>query len=250
MTLEALLHPNESFRFLPALSAYSAGFAASDGYEITALRLLDCPTLSTGLERIDQEINRLGLPASALAGLQLRSPGVFSFEEFGKFNDEYRHLLIDRGLIIDGINPISRTNVIPIHQKPAAPSIAVAFIVHPSQGQGGSDYVIAGATEVNGELGPENIIARGDLSQKGLSLKVEFVLDIMLERLHALDVADERPTTVNVYTVHEIFGLTEKIEFKLRTISRNGYTVWLTRPPASELEFEMDCASYSKWAVI
>lgn len=250
MALEALLHPNGSFRFLPALTAYSAGFAASDGYEITALRLLDSPTLSIGLERIDQEINRLGLPASALAGLQLRSPDVFSIEEFGKFNDEYRHLLIDRGLIIDGINPISRTNVIPIHQKPTAPLIAVAFIVHPSQGQGGCDYVIAGATEINGELGSKDIIARGDLSQKGLSSKVECVLDIMLERLHALDVVDERPTTVNVYTVHEIFGLTEKIELKLRTISRNGYTVWLTRPPARELEFEMDCASYSKWAVI
>ena len=117
MTLEVVLHPSGSYRFLPAITAYSAGFAASEGYEITALRLLDCPTLSVGLERIDQEIERRGLPASALAGLQLRSPGAFSFEAFAKFNDEYRQLLINRGLIIDGVNPISRTNVIPIHQK-------------------------------------------------------------------------------------------------------------------------------------
>ena len=134
MKPKAVLHPSGSYRFLPAISAYSAGFAASEGYEITALRLLNCPTLASGLERIDQEIERRGLPASALAGLQLRSPGSFSFEAFGKFNDEYRQLLINRGLIIDGVNPISRTNVIPIHQKPVAPSIAVAFIVHPVKG--------------------------------------------------------------------------------------------------------------------
>ena len=250
MTLEVVLHPSESYRFLPAITAYSAGFAASEGYEITALRLLDCPTLSVGLERIDQEIKSRGLPASALAGLQLRSPGAFSFEAFAKFNDEYRQLLINRGLIINGVNSISRTNVIPIHQKLAAPSISVAFIVHPSQGQGGSDFVVAGAGEVRGELGPENIVARGDLSQKGLSLKVECVLDIMLERLNALAVTVQSPSTVNVYTLHEISGLTEKIEVKLPATSRNGYTTWLTRPPIEELEFEMDCSRYSKWVVI
>lgn len=250
MTLEAVLHPSGDFRFLPAITAYSAGFAASDGYEITALRLLDCPTLSIGFERIDEEIKRRELPASALTGLQLRSPGAFTFEAFAKFNDEYCQLLIDRGLIIDGVNPISRTNVIPLHQQPSAPSIAVAFIVNPTQGLGGSDFVVAGAGEVSGDLGPENIVARGDLTQKGLSLKVECVLDIMLERLHALEASEESPTVVNVYTVHEISGLAGMIEMKLPTISRNGYTTWLTRPPVKEIEFEMDCASYSKWAVI
>ena len=55
MTLQRALHPNGSFRFLPAISAYSAGFACSDGYEVTALRLLDCPTLAIGFEKIDEE---------------------------------------------------------------------------------------------------------------------------------------------------------------------------------------------------
>jgi hypothetical protein len=55
---------------------------------------------------------------------------------------------------------------------------------------------------------------------------------------------------VNVYTVHEISGLTERIEIKLPATSRNGYTTWLSKPPVEELEFEMDCSRYSKWAVI
>lgn len=248
MRPSAVLHPSGSYRFLPAITAYSAGFAVTDGYEITALRLLDCPTLAIAFERIDAELTKRGLPATALAGLQLRSPGAFTFEGFAQFNNEYRQLLIDRGLIIDGVNPISRTNVIPIHQQPSAPSIAVAFIVSPTQGHGARDFVVAGAGEVDGDLGPENIVARGDLSQKGLSLKVDCVLDIMLERLHALGV--ENPTTVNVYTAHVVSGLNEMIEKKLPSISRHGYSTWLTTPPVKEIEFEMDCASYSKWVVI
>lgn len=250
MTLQAVLHPSGSFRFLPAISTYSAGFAANDGFEITALRLHDCPTLAKGFESVDKEIHRRGLDPTALAGLQLRSPGAFSFEEFAVFNDEYRESLIRRGLIIDGVNPISRTNVIPIDQGPAFPTIAVAFIVHPSQGQGGSDFIVAGAGEVDGELGAENIVARGDLSQKGLSLKVDCVLMIMLERLHALGASGESPTTVNVYTAHEITGLSGMIEKKLPTVSKNGYSAWLARPPVQEIEFEMDCARFSNWTFI
>lgn len=250
MTLQTVLHPSGSFRFLPAITAYSAGFAASNGYEITALRLLDCPTLAIGFERIDEEIKRRGLAPAALAGLQLRSPGAFSFEEFAKFNDEYRQLLIQRGLIIDGVNPVSRTNVIPIHDGPAVPTIAVAFIVNPALGRGGSDFVVAGAGEVNGDLGPENIVAHGDISQNGLALKVDCVLNIMLERLHALGASGGSPTNVNVYTAHEILGLPGMIQMKLPTISINGYATWLTRPPVNEIEYEMDCASFSNWAII
>jgi hypothetical protein len=242
------MHPSGNYRFLPAITAYSAGFAASEGFEITALRLLDCPTLAIGFERIDKEIQKRGLTPTALAGLQLRSPGAFSFEGFAEFNDEYRQSLIKRGLIIDGVNPISRTNVVPIEQGPAVPTVAVAFIVHPSQGRGGSDFIVAGAGEVDGDLGPENIVARGDLSQKGLSLKVDCVLNIMLERLHALGV--ETPTTVNVYTAHEITGLPGMIAKKLPTVFKNGYSTWLARPPVKEIEYEMDCASYSNWTVI
>lgn len=250
MALQAVVHPNGSFRFLPAISAYSAGFASSDGYEITALRLLDCPTLAIGFERIDEEIKRRGLTAASLAGLQLRSPGAFGFEEFAQFNNEYCQLLIERDLIIDGVNPVSRTNVIPIHEGPAVPTIAVAFLVGPARGSGGSDFVVAGAGEVKGDLGPENIVARGDLSQNGLSLKVDCVLDIMLERLHALGASGNSPTHISVYTAHEILGLPGMIEMKLPAISINGYATWLTRPPVKEIEFEMDCTSFSNWAAI
>jgi hypothetical protein len=248
--LETVNHPSGSFRFLPATSAYSAGIAASDGFEITALRMLDCPSLVNGFKRIDEEIQSRGLSSTALVGLHLHSPGVFSLEGFAKFNDTYRQLLLDRFLTLGDVNPISRTNVIPIHDGPIEPSIAMAFIVHPSEGPGGIDFIVAGAGEVDGGLGAENIVARGDLSIHGLTLKVECVLRIMLKRLAALKATGNSPTVINVYTAHEILGLTNAIGSKIPSISRNGFTSWLMRPPVNEVEFEMDCLRYSNWTTI
>jgi hypothetical protein len=250
MDLVTVDHPSGSFRFLPATSAYSAGIAVSEGFEITALRLLDCPSLVNGFRRIDEEIESRGLSPTALVGLHLHSPGVFSLEGFAEFNNTYRQLLLDRSLTLGDLNPISRTNVIPIHDGPKEPSIAMAFIVHPSQGSGGIDFIVAGAGEVDGGLGAENIVARGDLSVQGLTLKVECVLRIMLKRLAALKATGNSPTVVNVYTAQDILGLTNAIVPKLPSISRNGFASWLMRPPVHEVEFEMDCLRYSNWTTI
>jgi hypothetical protein len=235
---------------LPAISAYSAGIATSTGFEITALRLLDCPSLADGFKRIDREIQRCGLTPHALVGLQLRSPGAFTFESFAKFNEKYRKLLLERSLVLGDINPISRTNVIPIDGAPFDPSIIVAFIVHPSKGVGGMDFIVSGTGEVDGELGPENIVARGDWSAKGMAAKVDCVLNILAARLVALSATGNSPTTINVYTAHEITNLSDAISLKLPSVARNGFAHWLTRPPIKEIEFEMDCSAFSNWCVI
>lgn len=246
--LHATEHPAGSHRFLPAISPYSAGFAANPGYAITALTLRNSRTLEGGFLAIDKELVRRALPPSALAGLQLRSPGAFSFDAFQEFNLAYNALLNQRNLILDGVNPISRTNVIPMHDGPDQPIIEVAFIVHPTSDNGGTDFVVAGAGEIPGELDPENIVARGNLSPEGMNAKVTCVLEIMNERLAALGYDGKSPTEVNVYTVHEIPRLAEKIARQLPSIYRFGYANWITKPPVEEIEFEMDCSRYSQWA--
>ena len=246
--LRATEHPAGSHRFLPAISPYSAGFAANPGYAITALALRNSRTLEDGFLAIDEELRRRGLPASALAGLQLRSPGAFSFEAFQQFNLAYNTLLNQRNLILDGVNPISRTNVIPVADGPAQPIIEVAFIVHPASNDGGTDFVVAGAGEIPGELDPKNIVARGDLSPSGMDAKVSCVLEIMNDRLAALGYDGNSPTEVNVYTIHKIPQLAGKIAAQLPSVNRYGYTNWITKPPVEEIEFEMDCNRYSNWA--
>lgn len=250
MSYVAIPHANDSYQFLPAISAYSAGVAASAGFEIAALRFLDSLSLRQGFERLDREIARRGLAPSALVGLALRSPKPFNFESFATFNEEYHALLAERSLTVDGVNPIARTNVVPLRSGPAQPAIFSAFILQPAAGSGGEDFIVAGAGEVRGDLGPENIVAQGDVSAAGLTAKADFVLGEMTARLKALGADANRPTTVNVYTAHDIDHLSSLIALRLPAVERNGFVHWLTRPPISEIEFEMDCHRYSTWSVI
>ena len=250
MTLKAMAHPNGSYKFLPAISAYSAGIATMPGFEITAIRITSPLSLEAGFEVIDNEISKRGLKSDSLAGIQLRSPKVFSFNEFSEFNDKYRNLLLERSLILGDVNPIPRTNVIPIKDVPPIPCIATAFLVHPSQNNGGDDFIVAGAGEVAGTLDPTNIVARGDISDSGMSLKVDCVLEEMLARLLALGFDGLSPTVINVYTIHEILKLQELISKKLPAINVHGYTSWLTKPPVTEIEFEMDCSRFSNWRAV
>ncbi len=250
MALDQVTHPSGCYKFLPALHTYSAGVVASPGYKISALRLPDSPTMAAGFSRIDEELERRNLRPEALVGVHLRSPGAFTFDEFANFNAEYQQMLEARSLMLEGVNPISRTNVMPIIGAPKAPSICTAFIVIPSKGLGGQDFVVAGAGEIKGVFEPGNIVARGDLSPKGLSAKVSCVLEILIERLTALGAEVDSPTTINAYTIHEISKLTETIGLKIPSIFKHGYTHWLTTPPVKEIEFEMDCLSVSSWHLI
>ena len=245
MSHESVTHPTGTYRFLPAIAAYSSGVAAEPGFEFTALRFRDTPSLADGFVRIDLEIANLGLSAQALVGLELRSPGVFDFVSFAAFNDEYRKLLDARGLMVDGVNPISRTNVIPLHAGPLAPSILTAYLVRPSEAAGVRDFVIAGSGEVRGPLLPENIAARGDVSPSGLALKAEVVIEELADRLASLQAELAGATTVNVYTAHGIDHLGAKLLFEFPAIAQNGYVRWQATPPVDEIEFEMDCSRVS-----
>jgi len=245
----AIPHVSGSYRFLPAISAYSAGVAATSGYDIAAWRFLDSPSLVEGFERIDREIARRRLAPAALVGLELRSPAAFDFESFAKFNDEYRQLLTARSLLIGEVNPIARTNVIPLRDGPAEPAITTAFIVQHSEGAGGVDFIVAGAGEIEGDLRPENIVARGDLSPAGLAAKVDCVLSQMTARLVALGAGTDSPTTINVYTAHNVEHLSTVIVSHLPAAARNGFVRWMARPPVKEIEFEMDCRRFTTWRV-
>ncbi|MFH5823312.1 hypothetical protein [Georgenia sp. AZ-5] len=247
MPHDVAVHGTKAYRYLPAIDPYSSGVAAEPGYEILGLRFHEPPPVASGFQRLDTELEARGLPASALVGVELRSPEPFSFDGFDAFNDVYRHLLAERGLLQDGVNPLARTNVVPLYAPPPEPVLLTAFVIREAAERSGTDFVIAGSGEVEGGLDPASIVARGDLSPGGLARKVASVLSEMRARLAALDHSPDEPTTTNVYTAHEISGLTESLVRAMPGVGRWGYTSWATRPPLIDVEFEMDCRSISRW---
>jgi hypothetical protein len=246
------VHRSGTYRYLPAIAPYSAGVAAAPGHEIVALCFGEPPPVAQGFTRLDGELAERALPATALVGVELRSPEPFSFDGFDSFNEVYLGLLAERGLLEDRVNPLARTNVVPVYQPPAEPVLLTAFVVRPatSPGPAGGDFVVAGSGEVAGGLDPDNIVARGDLSPAGVAQKVAWVLSEMRERLAALAHRAEDPRITNVYTAHEIPGLTESLVRGLPSVGRWGYTAWPTRPPLAEVEFEMDCRRISSWETL
>ncbi len=58
------------------------------------------------------------------------------------------------------------------------------------------------------------------------------------------------PNIINVYTAHEIRGLTGRIEKHLPAVVRHGYVHWAANPPVTDIEFEMDCRHLSAWEFI
>jgi hypothetical protein len=249
MPYTASRHSTGTYRYLPAIAPYSSGVAAEPGYEIIGLRFDSPPPVAEGFASLDEECARRGLPVAALAGLELRSPEPVAFGAFDAFNETYRRLLTERGLLEGGVNPIARTNVVPVRSAPAAPVLLTAFLVREAAGAGGVDFVVAGGGEIDG-LDPDTIVARGDLSAAGLVGKADHVIEEMRARLAGLGKDPGTPTLVDVYTAHEIPGLSELLLDRLPAVARYGFVRWCTRPPVVEVEFEMDLRRVSAWHLL
>jgi hypothetical protein len=245
----AALHWSKTYRYVPGISAYSAGIAAEPGYEIAGLRFRQPLPVRSAFLALDRELATRSLAPAAVAGFELRSPEPVGLGAFADFNSGYEGLLAERDMVRDGVNPVARTNVAPVASPPGDVVILGAFIVRPCATDGGIDYVVAGSGEVAGPLERDNIVALGDLSQDGLAAKAGCVLGEMRSRMTALG-AGPGPNVINVYTAHEIRGLAELIETHLSAAGQSGYVHWRARPPVTDIEFEMDCRHLSAWELI
>jgi hypothetical protein len=242
-------HPSGAYRYIAGGAAFSSGVAAEPGHSILGLVLRKPMRLEDGLRALETEVARRGLPLTSVAALQLRSPSVMSPQTFGEFNSAYVSLLDARGLLVDGVSPIARTNVVPVFGAPGEVAIFAAFLVVPEEGARG-DFVVAGSAESVGGILPEHIVAYGDITPTGLRAKAEAVLDIMSERTGKVNTAGLAPTSVGVYSAYEIPGLEMLIASRMPSTEWLGFSFFLSRPPVSYLEFELDCMRVSNWAML
>src|SRR5438874_5767589 len=114
--------PGGGYRFLPGIDPYSSGVIAAPGHEIVHATLRAPVPWRDGFTLIDRHLRAEGQSRAALCAVALRSPTPFTFEGFAEFNAEYREVLAAWGLLVDGANPIARTNVAPVVGPPPAPA--------------------------------------------------------------------------------------------------------------------------------
>jgi len=230
-----------NFRFLRGIAPYSSGAIADKGYEVAHVTLAPAPPYRKGFEAVDRHLKQHGRPPQALCGIELRSPRPFTFSGFNEFNQPYLELLKERNLLLDGLNPVARTNVAPEVGPPSEVALYGFSFTEPSTAARPT-FVVAGAGELTGErLDARDIVRRGDVSPEGLRAKASHVLGLMEERLRGLGVEWRHVTAVEVYTVHSISGLMRDLLLpRIGGAGIHGIRWHFARPPIEEIEFEMD----------
>jgi hypothetical protein len=243
--------PAGGYRFLPGIPAFSSGVAALPGFEIVHARLAAPLPWREGFAKIERHLKGSGRPRTALCGIMLRSPAPYTFEGFDGFNQDYRALLGDWGILVDGDNPIPRTNVAPVVGAPREPSL-YAFDYTVADATPSRTFVVAGAGEMRERArGADGIVRRGETSSEAMREKARFVLEIMQSRLRALDGAWDRVTVIDVYTAHPIHGIVEEEILRAAgPAAVHGIHWYPSRPPIHGLEFEMDLRGVSRELVL
>lgn len=230
------------YRYIKAVFQYSGGVAAEPGFEIERARFTKPLRMADAYAAVEAHLKAIGRPSTAFAQCELRSPEPFTDQGFIDFNRVYVKTLERWGIFKDDDNPVARTNVCPMYDKPAEPSMyAFSYTVPAKEAKRGS-FVIAGGGDVSSEgkgLYAERIIRYQDTSVEGLREKVVFVADEMERRLKLLGFGWKDAVSVQAYTVQNIGHLVGP-ELAKRGLMDGGLVWYYTRPPVIGLEYEMD----------
>lgn len=237
---QVLRSASGEYRYIEGVFQYSAGVAAEPGFSIERARFPRALPLGEGFAAIERYLRARGRPLAAFCACELRSPAPFTEEGFAAFNRDYVATLVRWGIVVNGRNPVARTNVCPGYGKPEHPSIHAFSYTVPSDDHH-RGLIIAGSGEApeGAATYRESIVRLGETSRDAMGEKARFVVDTMQARLAALGVGWDAVGTTSVYTVHD-FGFLADAAIFSRGAAPNGLTWHYCRPPVVDIEFEMD----------
>jgi hypothetical protein len=229
------------YRYIKAVFQYSGGIAAEPGFEVERARFARPLPMADAYAAVEAHLKAIGRPTQAFAQCELRSPAPFTDQGFIDFNRVYVKTLERWGIYKDEDNPVARTNVCPIYDKPAEPSMYAFSYTVPAKDAKRRSFMIAGGGDAGEGKGPykDRIVRLNDTSAEGLREKVLFVTDEMERRLKALGFGWQDATSVQAYTVQDIGHLVGP-ELAKRGLLSGGLVWYYVRPPVVGLDYEMD----------
>jgi len=237
--MKLIENQGRGYSFLEGIYPYSSGVVANPGFEIVHVTLNSRLPWQEGMQQARQFVESEEGGVEQLCAFELRCPRPHSMGGFIGFNEDYRHMLEQWGLVVDSQNPIARTNVAPVEDAPDETELHAFSFVRRSE-DAGRTFVVAGGGELIGPLAVENIVRAGDVTPDALREKATVVMNLMLQRLRGLGGVPADLTTIDVYTAHDAPTLiTQAVTPELA--DSPAEVVWFkTRPPIVDIEFEMD----------
>ena len=244
-------HPTGDYRYMPGISAFSCGTVARPGHEIVHVTLGAPAPWRDGFARIERHLREVKRSKTALCGIELRSPALFTFDGFAAFNEGYRKLLAEWDILVGDDNPIPRTNVAPVAAALAEPSLYAFSYTQPGATPEPS-FIVAGAGELKDRAqGPEGIVRHGDTSPDGMREKARFVMAIMQDRLRTLGGNWRRVTAIDIYTAEPIHHLVlDEVLRPAGAAAVHGVHWYPSRPPIQGLDYEMDLRGVARELVL
>lgn len=254
MSAVAVFAPG-AYRYIPAVFQYSSGVAAEPGFEIERARFATPLPLAEGYAAVEAYLRSIGRPTTAFAACELRSPAPFTEQGFYDFNKAYVVTLERWGIYTSGerpLNPVARTNVCPMYNKPREPLMfAFSYTVPARPGASKGTFVLAGGGEAlgSGKSHRERIICLDDTSPEGMRAKVLAVVEEMERRLRLLGFDWQSALSTQAYTVQNIGALVGEV-LAARGACEGGLVWTYARPPVVDLEYEMDVRATARELII
>ncbi len=230
------------YRFLTGIAPYSAGVIAAPGFALVRRQFSHPLPLAGAFDAVAAHLAAAGRPRAALCAMELRIPAPLSFDGFAALNQGYQATLAAWQLMLDGRNPIARTNVAPAAAAPAEPSLYAFSYTVPVQ-EPHASFVVAGAGDLadQADLRPDAIVRPGETSPDALLAKANVVMQVMSDRLDGLGAQWDQVTATDIYTPHDLGPLLQgAILPRLGGAALHGVHWYYSRPPIAGLEFEMD----------
>lgn len=233
------------YRFLPGSPVFSGGAVAEPGFGFVHAIFSSWLPFDAGLHAVERHLQAVGRPMRALAGLELRLPRQLTADEFAAFNAPYVERLMHWGILVDSLNPVSRTNVAPASEPPAEPSVHAFSYCVPVKAHARS-YVMSGMTESGSSL-----VVQGEPSVEGMRRKLAHVAGAVGRRLQQLGVDWMDASHIDLYSAHG-FGAppVTLLEPVLGIALRRGLRWHHGRPPVVGLELELETRGLAKELVI
>ena len=230
-----------NYRFLPGIAPFSSGVVATAGHQIVHATLRAPMPWRDGFALIDRHLRAEGRPRQAVCAIELRSPTQFTFDGCDTFNEGYRGVLNEWKILLDGDNPVARTNVIPTVGAPKEPSL-YAFSYTTTGGTPRPTFVNAGAGETTERgVGAAGILRHGETSADAMRDKAALVMKIMQTRLTGLGMDWSDVTMIDIYTKYPIDSYLADVVLKpAGPAAIHGVRWFPSQPPIVGLEYEMD----------
>lgn len=241
-------NPRGNYLFSPGGEAFSDGVVSAPGYEIVRVTLKELLPWRQGFDLVDAFLKDQGRPRQALCAVELRCARPFSAEGFSDFNRGYRSLVADWQILVDGVNPMARTNVAPVFGPPDETSLFAFAFTSAAPGGQRSTFVGSGAGEIT--ISPEGnstIVHPGDTSTEAIREKNVAVMKILDQRLVDLEKDWSQVTALTVYTVYDIHPFIEEgIHSRMEAASLRGLQWHYARPPLIDIDYEMDLRGHAR----